>query len=67
MNKAEVPVWEKYVLTIEEASRYFGIGVNKLRRIVEENQDASFVLRNGNRNEIKRKMFEQFVDNVNCI
>lgn len=67
MNKAEVPVWEKYVLTIEEASRYFGIGVNKLRRIVDENQDASFVLRNGNRNEIKRKMFEQFVDNVNCI
>lgn len=67
MSREEIPVWEKYVLTIEEASRYFGIGVNKLRRIVDENQDAAFVLRNGNRNEIKRKMFEQFVDNVNCI
>ena len=26
MNNADVPIWEKYTLTIEEASKYFSIG-----------------------------------------
>mgnify|MGYP000568048754 CR=1 FL=1 len=29
MNNADVPIWEKYTLTIEEASKYFRIGENK--------------------------------------
>ena len=37
-EKIDIPVWEKYTLTIEEASRYFTIGQNKLRRLVEENR-----------------------------
>ena len=36
---AEVPVWMKYTLSIEEAARYFRIGENKLRRIIEENRE----------------------------
>ena len=32
MNNNDIPVWEKYTLTIEEASKYFRIGENKLRR-----------------------------------
>ena len=39
MNNNDIPVWEKYTLTIEEASRYFRIGENKLRRLAEENKD----------------------------
>ena len=35
-NVHDIPVWEKYTLTIEEASRYFRIGENKLRRLREE-------------------------------
>ena len=31
-NAQDIPVWEKYTLTIEEASKYFRIGENKLRR-----------------------------------
>ena len=31
MKYNEIPVWEKYTLTIEEASKYFRIGENKLR------------------------------------
>ena len=27
----EVPIWEKYMLTVEEASKYFGIGEKKIR------------------------------------
>ena len=26
MNNNDIPVWEKYTLTIEEASKYFRIG-----------------------------------------
>ena len=40
MNNNDIPIWEKYTLTIEEASKYFRIGENKLRRLAEENKDA---------------------------
>ena len=32
MSNNDVPIWEKYTLTIEEASKYFRIGENKLHR-----------------------------------
>ena len=32
-NAQDIPVWEKYTLTIEEASKYFRIGENKLKTI----------------------------------
>ena len=28
MSNNDVPIWEKYTLTIEEASKYFRIGEN---------------------------------------
>ena len=37
MNNTDVPIWEKYTLTIEEASKYFRIGEKKLRKLAEEN------------------------------
>lgn len=63
----EIPLSEKYILNIEEAADYFGIGQKKLRKIVEDNGDGDFVLRNGNRTQIKRKKFEQFIDKVSRI
>ena len=42
-EKIDIPVWEKYTLTIEEASRYFTIGQNKLRRLVEENRHGDWM------------------------
>ena len=62
-----IPVWEKYSLTIEEAAAYFRLGENKLRRIVAENQDAEFILWNGNRPQIKREKFENYLNKVNVI
>ena len=35
MNNTDVPIWEKYTLTIEEASKYFRIGENKLRKLAD--------------------------------
>ena len=43
----QIPFWERYTLTIQEASQYFRIGETKLRKIVSENKDADFVLWNG--------------------
>ncbi|WP_285947446.1 excisionase [Thomasclavelia cocleata] len=67
MNNKDVPIWEKYTLTIEEASKYFRIGENKLRRLAEENQNADWLLMNGNRIQIKRKKFEKLIDKLDAI
>lgn len=48
-DNKEIPLWQKYTLTVEEASRYFLIGQAKLRRIISENADADFILWNGTR------------------
>ena len=68
MNPANaIPVWERYTLSVEEAAAYFRIGENKLRRIISENQNADFILWNGNRAQIKRKMFEKYIDGLTAI
>lgn len=63
----DVPIWEKYTLTIEEAAKYFRIGENKLRRLAEENLNAGWVLQNGNRLQIKWKKFEKLIDELDAI
>ena len=67
MNNTDVPIWEKYTLSIEEASRYFRIGEKKLRRLAEENLDSGWVIVNGNRIQIKRKQFEKIIDTLDEI
>lgn len=67
MNYPDVPIWEKYTLTIEEAARYFRIGEKKLRKLAEENPDASWLIMNGNRVQIKRHQFEKVIDSLDVI
>ena len=62
-----VPIWEKYALTIYEAAEYFNIGEHRLRQLVKENRYADFVLWIGVKVEIKRKLFEQFLDGINSL
>lgn len=62
-----VPIWEKYSLTIEEAAAYFRIGENSIRQILNENIDADFWFWNGNRKQIKRKLFEKYMDSLQAI
>ncbi|MBQ7923392.1 MAG: excisionase [Clostridia bacterium] len=66
-NKTTIPPWERYTLFVEEAAIYFRIGENKLRKIISENQDADFILWNGNRPQIKRKKFEVYIDGLKAI
>ena len=67
MDKQTVPIWEKYTLTIEEAAQYFQIGECKLRRLLAEQPDEDFILNNGNRKQIKRCLFEKYIDRCAAI
>lgn len=62
-----VPIEMRYALSINQAADYFGIGQKKLRQIVTEHTDSNFVLHNGSKVQIKRKLFEQFLDKTNRI
>lgn len=63
----KVPIWQKYTLTIEEAAAYFRIGENKLRLIISQNPNAEYLLWNGHRVQIKRVMFEKFIDGLEAV
>lgn len=67
MKQTDIPIWERYTPTIEEASKYFRIGENKLRRLAEENKNANWLIMNGNRIQIKRKQFEKIIDTLDAI
>ena len=62
MSSFNIPVWEKWNLTIAEASEYFNIGETKLREIITNNPTADYILKNGNKTLIKRKQFETYID-----
>ena len=65
-TKPVVSMGEKYMLSLVEGSKYFNIGVNKLRRIAEENLGKLSVL-SGNRYLINRKNFEKFLDQTTSL
>ena len=58
----EVPIWEKYALTVNEASQYFHLGTKKLRQIINTDRYAPYLIWNGGRVFIKRKMFEEYLN-----
>ena len=61
-NTQQVPIWEKINLTINEASVYSNIGISTLRGLLREN-GCPFLLKIGNKNLIKRKEFETYLEN----
>lgn len=65
--KETVPVWEKYTLTVEEAAAYFNIGEGRLRTLINENQEAKYILWKSTRPNIKRKLFENYIDSISMI
>ena len=66
-HSQNVPLWEKYTLTVDEAAAYFHIGEQKLRKLINEDKNADYLLWNGNRVQIKREKFEKFVDGLEAI
>ena len=64
MNNKNIPLCERFLLTVKEAGQYFGIGENKMYRLVAEhlNSEYNFVIKNGSRTMINRKKFEDFLN-----
>ena len=59
--RKDVPIWQKSLLTLEEAAAYSGIGINKLREIT--NDDGSdIVWWVGTKRLLKRKQLDSFID-----
>lgn len=62
----EVPIWEKSNLTLEEAAAYSGIGMGKLRELTNE-KNCHFVLWVGNKRLIKKRLFDQYIEQTYAI
>lgn len=58
---SDVPLWYKTTLTLEEASAYSGIGINKIRELTNEKK-CRFVLWVGTKRLIKRRLFDEFIE-----
>ena len=63
----EVPLHEKYGLTIEEGAAYFGVGESTLRRFIKEHPGEDYYLTVGVKTLIKRKKFEAVLDELTAI
>lgn len=66
-GKRTVPLWHKYLLTIEEAAEYFGIGEKRLRRLANESLGAEYVMEVGSQIRFKRALLEAYLDGVYAI
>ena len=66
MKEIIVPIWEKSMLTVDEAAAYFNIGTKKLRELID-NENCEFVLHVGTKRLIKRRLFEKFLDQAYSI
>lgn len=64
--KEKVPIYQKQNLTLEEAAEYSNIGINRLTMLIKE-PTCNFVLYVGNKRLIKRKLFDEFIENINMI
>lgn len=62
----KVPIWKKLLLTVDEASQYSGIGMHRLRDMLDDD-DCTFVIRKGSHKLVKRKEFETFISNAEIV
>ena len=64
----DLPIWEKPLLTVVEAAKYFQIGESNIRRITREFAYSDFIYwRDCTRVYIRREVFEKYLDTVNEI
>lgn len=65
-----VPIWEKHLLTINEAAQFFNMGQKKLRNIAKDDLlrgNAEFTIANGNRILFKREEFMKYLNKCSSI
>lgn len=62
----KVEIKDKLNLTIEEAAAYSGISERVLRNKLSEGE-YNFILKNGTKTLIKRRLFEKYLESVDTI
>lgn len=55
---------EKYLISVKEASKRYGIGEHRLRQIFLEDYECKYHLMVGRIIRIKTKQFEEYLDMV---
>ena len=55
-----MPIWHKSNLTLTEAAKYFNVGMDKLRKITND-EDCNFVLWVGNKRLLKRELMDEYL------
>lgn len=65
-QKETVPISQKILLTIKEAAEYSGISERVWRDRLSEGE-YNFVLKNGTKTLIKRRLFEKYLESVDAI
>ena len=58
---------EIYLEYVKEALSILEIGEKKLRKLVSDNLDSGFIIQNGVKFLIKRKRFEDFLNDLTAI
>lgn len=66
IKEEKVPIYYKQNLTLEEAAEYSNIGINRLSALIKK-PGCNFVLHVGNKRLIKRKLFDEFIENADII
>lgn len=59
-ERETVPIHQKLLLTIEEASEYSNIGINRLNSLLRQPR-CTFVIYVGKKKLVKRKEFESYI------
>lgn len=59
--KIEIPIWEKQLLTIDEAALYTNIGQNRIAEMLKK-PSCPFVLYVGRKKLVKRREFEKYIE-----
>ena len=62
-RKLDLPIWERKVITCEEAAAYSGIGIKRLREM-ELTKGCNFSISNGTQILINREKFDKYMDKV---
>ena len=65
-GRAEVPISEKCLLTLEEAAAYTGIGICKLREMSNDER-CDFVLWNGTKRMLKKDKLKAYLETAYSI
>lgn len=65
-EEAQIPIYEKELLTLNEAAALYNIGVNKIRELTNDD-NCSYVLFVGSKRLIKRRQFNLYLSEAYSI